>query len=434
VSLLTAPKSILERYQARQDDLRITDWQLCVSDSQLLSLGIKDRELGGVYAPPSRRRVIGGRIYVIWHDGKVSQSSVDSLFLRGFEERLRRLRRSAYEEAYVHALPEDSELPEVAVYDEGIRELMGERSELCFQTLATYGERLSAVRQSYDGGVEAGLSELRVANSKGLDRQTRRSAHRFSAYADSLFGVGYGSRRELGESDVARRLGFLNAWLPHFHAELEGARAGGAMPVLLLPGAAASFLGHFVLGNLDGERVANGGSAWTAGDFDQQRALFGAELELRFDPTTDWLSRSYRMDARGLMAEPVSYIEGGRLKRPVTSLKAARQLSCLPTPVPPPSGLSIETGRRAPLEEAIAGLERGIVVPSVLGMHTQDASRGNYSLAVPSALVVEGGRIIGRAKASLAGNFFEDLGAGPTAIDTELDDLAGLSFESKVSF
>ena len=73
-------------------------------------------------------------------------------------------------------------------------------------------------------------------------------------------------------------------------------------------------------------------------------------------------------------------------------------------------------------------------VPGVLGMHTQDASRANYSLSVPSALVVKGGKIVGRCKAALAGNFFEDLREGVRPVDSPLHDSAGLFFETGVNF
>jgi predicted Zn-dependent protease len=193
-------------------------------------------------------------------------------------------------------------------------------------------------------------------------------------------------------------------------------------------------MGTFVLGNLDGEAIANKSSAWAPTDFESHRSVFHEAFSLKFDPTVDWLSRSYRMDGRGLMAESACYIEQGRLQRPVASLKAARQLSCLPTPVPSASGISLSSALEQDLDEAIRALDQGVIVPDVLGMHTQDASRGAYSLSVPSALLVKNGKIIGRRRATLAGNFFDDLASPITSLKSPIYDMVGLGLTARLNF
>ena len=427
-------RKTLKDFQARDDDYRIDQWQISVTDSETLSVGLKDKEVGGVYGPPSTRRVIGGNIYVVWSDGKVSKSTVNSLFLRHFESRLKRLRRSAYREEFVIDMPEDQELPDIQIYDSSVNDIVTEDSRRCFDVLGRYKEELSAAKESFDGSVGARHSYLTVINSKGLDKTTRSTVNSFSVGADSLFGAGYRSRRRLSDDDVLSRLHFLNEWLPHFQNLTENHPGTGEHQVVLLPGTAASFLGHFVLGNLNGEAVANKNSAWSTSDFDGAKKVFSNDFSLKFDPTIDWMARSYKMDARGLVAENVSYIEAGQLTRPIVSLKAAQQLSCVPSPVPSSGGLTIESGASADLEQFIGDLDDGIVVPGVLGMHTQDSARGNYSLSVPSALVVKSGKIVGRCKATMAGNFFDDLGKSVTTLNSKLDDMNGLVIKTKVSF
>ena len=43
-----------------------------MTDASRLSVGLKDREIGGVYAPPATNRIISGSLYLVWHDGKLS--------------------------------------------------------------------------------------------------------------------------------------------------------------------------------------------------------------------------------------------------------------------------------------------------------------------------------------------------------------------------
>lgn len=434
MEILKSACAELKDFQSRSDDWRIKDWQVAVTETESLSVGIRDKEIASVYGPPTTRRLVGGTIYIVWHDGQVSRSSLNHLFFRDLKGRLKNLRRTAYTESFVIDFPEDQELPEVKIHDASVEKILGEDAGLCFEMLAQYRKHLDKAKSSFDGQVGARVTRLGVANSKGLFRSSRSTSHSFSASADSIFGIGYRSRRRLTQEDLSSRLQFLNTWLPNFHNDVTQDLSSGSMPVLLLPGATASFLGHFVLSNLNGETIANKNSSWSAEDFDQQRQVFDDKVQLRYQPTTDWLSRSYRMDMRGLMAEDTDYIVDGSLVRPIVSLKAARQLSCMPSAVPSSTGLTLETASKVELDEAVADIDRGIVVSDVLGMHTQDSSRGNYSLSIPNALLVEKGQIVGCRKATMAGNFFEDLERKAETLESAIHDYAGIRLQTTVSF
>lgn len=426
----------LRDLETRTDDMGVAAWTLVLEDRESVSLGAKDKQVGGVYAPPKVTRTLGGDLYVVWKakvggETAVSKTSVDALWLRDIGASLKRLRARAYAEKFVVDLPEDRPLPEVAVWDERVVSFVREDPSFGFDLLGELRPRLSRAKASWSADVGAGLVHRRVQNSKGLDRQSRTTRMAFGAEADSLFGIGTERRDLLSRETVASRLDRLNEWLPHFEPKEIGGSA--REPVLLLPGAAASFLGHFVLANLDGESVANGQSAWSAADFTARKRVFSPDLTLRFDPLEDWRPWSYQLDRRGIPAERRSYLEGGALASPIVSLKAAKQLSCAPTPVPSSSGLTIEMRTRGELDRIVSGLERGVIVPDVLGMHTQAAARGAYSLSVPRALVVRGGKIVGASKAVLSGNFFEDLGRDDlVAFSTPADDSSGLAFEGTV--
>jgi PmbA protein len=75
---------------------------------------------------------------------------------------------------------------------------------------------------------------------------------------------------------------------------------------------------------------------------------------------------------------------------------------------PPGSEWSVRI--EGPTEEAsdqmLTEIRHGVLVLSVLGLHTQDRSSGNYSLSAPQALLIRDGEVQGRVKATLSGNFF----------------------------
>ena len=59
------------------------------------------------------------------------------------------------------------------------------------------------------------------------------------------------------------------------------------------------------------------------------------------------------------------------------------------------SGLRVEPGQRT-LRELIGGLDRGVVLFGLLGLHGADRSRAAFSCAVYDGWAVRGGSIVGR--------------------------------------
>ena len=83
-----------------------------------------------------------------------------------------------------------------------------------------------------------------------------------------------------------------------------------------------------------------------------------------------------------------------------------------PTPLPRGApGLLLRAERDClSAADLLASVERGVYVYSLLGMHTQDSTRGAYSLVAPQARVIEDGRLRdGKVKLVLAGDFLEHL-------------------------
>jgi PmbA protein len=167
----------------------------------------------------------------------------------------------------------------------------------------------------------------------------------------------------------------------------------------------------FVIGNLYGAGVATGQSAFKPEDFRARKRVLRDDLRLTVDPTLPYSSGSYRITSEGVPARRQAYIDRGRLLRPIVGLKYARRLGVEPS-TPPTSMESIRleaAGGALDRRRALAALGEGLLVLSALGVHTQDASSGDYSLTAPQAVVVRDGRPRGSVKAVIAGNFLEAL-------------------------
>ena len=423
----------LRALEVDRGDLGALAWQVHLEDKERLVVGARDRSVGGVYAPPVVRRELAGAVWIHWRDGRVSSARVGSPFLRDPAAGLRRLRERAFEERFPADLPEDRELPAVRIHDPGLARVAAGDPAAALDLLHDLAPRLPSVETSWQAEVGVSCAARRLANSKGLSRGAEGTLASFHVEADGLCSAAI-SRRDLGALVDARpRVDRLDAWLPSFRTPAPGARSG-PRTIVLLPGTAQSFFGHFLLGNLEGEAVANGQSAWRQEDFAARREVFAPDLTVDYDPLEDWRAWSYRVDRRGLPAERRAFVREGRLVSPVVSLKAAKQLSCLPSPAPPSSGLRVAAARTDDLERYVASLDDAVLVHEVLGMHTQDRARGAYSLSVPRALVVRAGRVVGAAKAVISGNFLEDLRGEVVSLASPHHDSGGLAIQGRVVF
>jgi PmbA protein len=128
------------------------------------------------------------------------------------------------------------------------------------------------------------------------------------------------------------------------------------------------------------------------------------------DPLQPLKSGSYRVTREGVPAVACSYIEAGRLRSPIADLKYAKRLGIRPTAVPyAMDTLEFRGLNELELGQALDAADGGALVLSVLGVHTQDAASGDFSLSAPQALAVHRGRLAGKLRATISGNLFEIL-------------------------
>jgi PmbA protein len=89
-------------------------------------------------------------------------------------------------------------------------------------------------------------------------------------------------------------------------------------------------------------------------------------------------------------------------------LKYARRLGLAPTANPSSMDtLFFEGPSPISYDEAIAASAGGALVLSVLGVHTQDFTSGDFSLAAPQTLAIGADGLEGRLRATISGNAFE---------------------------
>ncbi len=179
-------------------------------------------------------------------------------------------------------------------------------------------------------------------------------------------------------------------------------------PVLALP----------LIQGLNGKNVYRGISPM-AGRLGER--LFDEKLTIVDDPTLDGRPGSGSHDDEGVPRQRRALIERGELCSFVYDLKTAAQAGAEPTghgarglfnlPTPSFSNLLVEEGDTS-LADMIAGIEKGLLVESILGLGQGNVINGDFSNNLDLAFKIEGGEIVGRVKdVSIAGNVYEDLRA-----------------------
>lgn len=269
---------------------------------------------------------------------------------------------------------------------------------------------------------------LALAATNGLAEVFRRSRHSLSVsvvagndlgmerdydYATSVYAADLPDPVRLGTSageNAARRLG---------PRKIDT----GRFPVIYAPRAARSLLGH-VAAAIAGPAVARK-TSFLADRLGER--IFPAEISIVDDPLRRRGVRSRPVDAEGLAASPIRFIDQGVLTGWLLDLSSARQLGLNSTarasrgiaspPSPAATNLFIEAGRIG-ADRLIGEVAAGLYITELIGMGvnmvTGDYSRGasgfwirDGQLAFPVSEVTVSGHLLDMFAAITAANDLE---------------------------
>ena len=395
---------------ARIDGHAVAAWILYLSEARRTTVGTKDRETGNPHAPLTLTESLSGRYKLVWDDGLVSRGTIERRAVERDPGRtLETARASAYDDPDASDILGPAEFPEIATRDEGT-------VAIAAGDVAPLAARLSALRRHIDdagirtwsGSIQAGSGIGRVVTSSGLDVSAAGTSASWSATLDGEIGNGLLARRfEPDDEFLARLERLIELALALRRPAPDG--GGGVVPVILHPDVVEGYVLGALLHNLGGAQVALGTGAFRREQFGGASVL-REDLSLRTDPLVPMAAGSYRFSQEGLPARPCIFIERGRLVTPLLDLKYSRRLG-LPANSAPAAmdTLFLEGSAAITYEQALAAAAGGAIVLSVLGIHTQDFTSGDFSLAAPQTLAIGPRGVEGRRRATISGNVFDRL-------------------------
>jgi PmbA protein len=404
--------------EARPDGQGVRDWSLYASEHRRMSLGIKDREAGNAHAPLTITEGGGARYLFVWEDGKISRGALERRQVENEPEAtLAQARQAAFEDPDAAHVLGPKPLPEVRMHDEGAAAMARGDSGLLATRLGTVRARIdSGDFRTWSGSFAASEGRARLLTSAGIDAEGSGTSIGWHVSLDGEVGDGFGARAAESDADFESRLDRLVEVATALKQPTERLD-GGVRPVLLHPNVVEQYVLGTLLHNLQGSVVANEEGHFRREQFGAAAPELREDLGLRLDPLLPLRSGSYRFTSEGVPAAACTYVERGRLVRPVLDVKYARRLGLEPTPIPHSSDtLFLEAGETLSLGQARSRAVGGVLVMSVLGVHTQDSASGDFSLSAPQTLGIGADGHAGRLRCTISGNLFAALRDESTAL------------------
>lgn len=405
-------------YQAEvkptDEDLRLQGWRILIHESQAISLGIKDNMPGSVYTPPGYRMGESGEVFLVWADGRLSQVKVQAHPAGSaiWPEQLREWRAAAYDDPEGALIPAPEPLPLVAVEDRTIQKIIAGDDQILFDQLARLlAEKPADVK--LQGSIQAVWGYRHVRTSTGLAVTYQESQYLLSYAFDGLVWAGLGKRRLVQPDEWdglwQRTVGYREA------LRREAPPVGTDTMVILAASVVEQMMEQYILPNFAGQNVLEGNSAFTIEGFQAGEQVFGGGVSLLIDAMRPLEWGSYLVTAEGVPARKTKLVHEGKLKTPFLRVKDARRWGDQPTALPQgTAGLYLSQAHEELWPAALADVDDGILILSVLGLHTQDSVSGKYSLSAPQSLRILHGEIVGCTNVKLDGSFFADLAASAT--------------------
>lgn len=387
-------------------------WRFSLHDTSGIEVGLKNNRIGGPYSAPSYKKSISGELFLIWGNNRYTSAKLDAQVTRGFEDYFELWRSTAFYDADGVGLFTPDKLPEVPLADQTAREIAAGASAAPFQLLDEGCCRLTGSYGAVkvDGKVRCYQERRVIINSAGFHLDYLQTPVEFYFEMNDRYGESYQEKR-WPEDDEVRRLIDNTGRIGRKLGTQTTAKLTGPIRLLLPPPVFEMFLNYFLIENLFGSLVMNRQSKYSMEDFISGRMVLREDLSLIVNTIIPYRAFSYPCTSEAVPGGEMTLIDSGRLGTPLLNLKYAHKAGMKPTPMPSGGrGFFLKTCQPLPSwDELVAGTESGLIVYSVLGLHTQDFSTGNFSLTADQCLLVRNGEIVGKVKAVINGDFLGSL-------------------------
>jgi PmbA protein len=426
--------NLLTDYSKTDADLK--DWRFDLHETRGLVIGLKDNRIGGPYTAPAYKRSTSGELYLIWKGQRFTSTKLDLKAIEGFQDKIGAWKATAYHDPDGAGLFTPQQMPDVLVEDLQVKTVIREEIQKSFELLDQGRKRLLDMGlHKVDGKLKCYEDLRTIANSQGFLQRYCQTPVDFYFEVNDSYGSSYQEKKWPDQSAIdliIEETGRFGKLLEKPAPLLKS----GPMKLLLPPDIFEAFLGHYLINNLYGSLVVNRQSRFTVEDFQNRLPVLRGDLQLQLNNLLPWRSFTYPCTNEGVPGGEIWLLKDGCLQTPILSVKYGQKIGWPPTPLPAGGrGVFLKTGDSLSWEELIKTIDCGLIVLSVLGLHTQDSTSGSFSLTADQSLLVENGQIIGKTKAVINGDFLNSLTLNDSQFGTVAGkDNPGLLMMAAVSF
>lgn len=411
-SLLEQVTGILHRAQSGSTSagFRLKDWRIYLSRTETISLGIKNNAAGSVYSPPSAKNTEKAEIYLIWEDEKCSKAIIQNPppgMPDYWNRELGNWRAAAFYDKFTAQIPGPTKFPEVELTDQRIHDIVTKDRGFLFEQQHKILDNRPR-KAITNGHITAAWGNHAIRTSTGLNAEHEDSHCALSWSFDSIVGEHFAQRRLIRDTEWKSL--WEGAVMKYDRLQNEGEPVHRDTAVILAPSVVSQMIDQYVLPNFRGENVIEGQSRFSRKDYLDKAEVADAGLTLEINPLLPEKWASYILTSEGVPAMRTVLIGRGRMETPYLNIKDAGRWESAPTAVPQGSaGILIRHERQMEWQELIGSIRDGILIISVLGLHTQNPVTGSFSLSAPYALRIIGGMITGKTDVRITGNFWDIL-------------------------
>lgn len=394
--------------RAKSSDAELSGWRFNLYESEGLEVGLKNNRIGGPYSAPSFKRSITGDIYLLWTGRRFTSAKLDAQTVESFADCYNLWKTTAYYDADGAGLYTPEKIPEVALAQPLIGQIVAGDFSYPFQIL---NQGLKQLQESgmnkVDGKIRCYQEHRYFRNSNGLCIDYLQTPCDFFFEVNDSYGESFSEKRLPDMEEVNRIIQNTGAIGRHLMVPAE-AQLSGPVQLYFPPDLFESFINHYLITNLLGSLVVNRQSNFSLVDFVNRRPVMRDDLSLELNTLLPLKSSSYPCTSEAVPGGFVNLIADGRLQTPILNLKYAQKAGMAPTPLPVGGrGFFIKSNQPVKhWDETLSNTGLALIVYSVLGLHTQDPSSGKFSLTADQCILVKNGVMAGKVKAVINGDFF----------------------------
>ncbi len=415
-SLLDELLNVLNKAHIKSiDGVKLEEWRITLGQTQRINLGVKNNGAGSVYTPPSYSSRESGEVFLIWEDGKCSRARVQNSVAEDehWSQQLMLWRLTAYEDHHKVHIPSPEKMPDVKIANQDIYYMLSTDNSFIFgqqQRIISDRPRKALTNASL---VALWVRNL-VYTSTGIAADYPESRYAVSWSFDSQISQGFAERR-LPTSEEWERL-WEESVSRYSILQSRSKPISKDTVVILAPQVVGQMIDQFILPNFQGENILENQSKFKPEDFYKEELVFDQGLSLTIDPLQPEKWSSYILTSEGIPAVCTLLVNNGHLLTPYLNKKDAIRWCTNPTAVPMGAcGINIKHTQSTNWMQKIKEIQDGVLVLSVLGLHTQNPVTGSYSLAAPSCLRIGNGILTGRTDIRISGNIWSIMKSKDTA-------------------